>query len=186
MPYLTAQDLTTHIYPEIITEIIRDYTTEYANQAAFPIMGITGRQYVSLADNKVFKWNGDRYYEAPPFDIVDKAIKTAIAKAKSYLSRFDLLKLFGNHLTTEEVDDENLKSLVKDIACWYLVRLANPNINLELFRTIYEDAITWLVLVQKGGADPEGWPYKEDNADTEYDESSGIQWSSNQKRRQHY
>lgn len=186
MPYLTEIDLTTHLYPEIITEIIRNYKTEYANTAVFPVIGITGRQYISLADNKVYKWNGDAYYEAPPFDLVAKAINAAVAEVKSYLSRYDLLKLFGDNITAPVVNDEHLKNIVKDVATWYLLRLTNPNIDLALFRTIYEDAIKWLVLVQKGQADPEGWPYPEDDPDTDYDESAGIQWSSNPKRRQHY
>ena len=185
MPYLTEQDLTTHLYPEIITEIIRNYKTTYANQAAFPVMGITGRQYISLADNKTFKWNGDAYYEAPPFDLVTKAINAAVAEVKSYLSRYDLLALFGDD-DTAAFDDEHLKNIVKDVAVWHLLRLANPSIDLALFRTIYEDAIKWLVLVQKGQADPAGWPYKQDDPDTAFDESAGIQWSSNPKRRQHY
>lgn len=186
MAYLTQHDLTTHIYPEIITEIIRDYKTEYVNQAAFPVIGITGRQYIDLDTNKVYRWNGDSYYESTPLDIVAKAIQAAVAEAKSYLSRYDLMQLFGDDTTPETIADEHLKNIVKDIACWYLVRLANPNIDMTLFRTIYEDAIKWLVLVQKGQADPEGWPYKPDDPDTDYDESAGIQWSSNTKRRQHY
>lgn len=187
MPYLTQQDLTTHIYPEIITEIIRDYKTEYANVAAFPLIGITGRQYISLADSKVYRWNGDSYYETTPFDLVTKAINAAVAEVKSYLTKYDLFKLFGDDITPAVVDDEHLRNIVKDVACWYLVRLANPNIDLALFRTIYEDAIKWLQLVQKGQADPAGWPYPEDDPNTEEDESAGtVRWSSNQKRGQHY
>lgn len=186
MAYLTQTDLTTHLYPEIITEIIRDYSTTYANQAAFPAIGITGRRYVSTADSKTFIWNGDAYVETTPFDLPGKAISAAVAEVKSYLSRYDLLKLFGNDVIPPEVNDEHLKNIVKDVAVWYLLRLANPNIDLALFRTIYEDAIKWLTLVQKGQADPEGWPYPTDDADTDYDESAGIQWSSNPKRGQHY
>ncbi len=186
MAYLTQLDLTTHLYPEIITEIVRDYKTSYANLAAFPVMGVTGRQYIATDSNKVYKWNGDVYFETTPFDIVAKSITAAVAEAKSYLSRFDLLKLFGTDVDVPTVEDEHLKSIVKDIACWKLVRLANPNIDLALFRTIYEDALKWLTLVQSGKADPAGWPYPEDNPDTDYNESAGVQWDSNLKRRQHY
>ena len=118
--------------------------------------------------------------------IIERAISAAIAEVKSYLNRYDLPKLFGTEDEDAEVESDHLKNLVKDVACWQLVKLANPNINLELFRTAYEDAIKFLNLVMKGQADPEGWPYKEDNPDTEGNESSGVQWSSNQKRTQHF
>ena len=70
-------------------------------------------------------------------DILAKAVTSAITEAKSYLSRFDLLKLFGKGEVDATVEDENLKSKVKDIACWYMIKLANPNISMELFRTLY-------------------------------------------------
>jgi len=119
-------------------------------------------------------------------DIIDKAIISAVTEAKSYLSRFDLLKLFGNDDTPPTVEDENLKGKVKDIACWRMIKLANPNISMELFKTLYDDAIKWLKDVQSGKADPEGWPYKKDEAETDYNENDNIQWSSNIKRNNHF
>lgn len=122
-------------------------------------------------------------------DIVARGITGAIAEAKSYLSRYDLLAIFGNSDTEPTVEDENLehlKEVVKDIAAWKMIKLANPSVDLKLFRTIYEDAIAWLKLVQKGQADPDGWPYKEDDPATPGDENSGIQWSSNPKRTQSF
>jgi len=118
--------------------------------------------------------------------IVSEAINTAISEAKSYLSRFNLLQLFGNDATAATVTDLNLKNKVKDMASWYIVRLANPNINMELMRTLYEDALKWLKDVQKGNADPEGWPYKDDNADTAFNENNFVQFSTNTKRDNHY
>jgi len=119
-------------------------------------------------------------------DIPTKSIKSAISEAKSYLSRYDLLKIFGNGDTDSEIDDDHLKDIVKDLALWKMVKLANPNIDLKLIRTAYEDAIAWLTKVQKGAADPEGWPYKQDDPTTAGNENYGIQWSSNKKRRQHF
>jgi len=118
--------------------------------------------------------------------IITNAINGAVAEAKSYLSRYDLLQLFGTDIVAATVTDVNLKNKVKDIACWYIVRLANPNINLELSRTLYEDAIKWLKDVQKGYADPEGWPYKADNTSTSFNENNFVQYSSNTKRENHY
>jgi hypothetical protein len=138
--YLTKDDLTTHIYAELITEIVR------GNDA-----------------------------------LTDKAIKAAIAEAKSYLRKYDLEQLFS-----DAVDDENLKDKVKDMACWKLVKLSNPNIDMNLFKTLYDDAISWLRDIMKGQADPDGWPYKSDNPDTNYVENSDISFSSNKKRTQHF
>jgi phage gp36-like protein len=118
--------------------------------------------------------------------IIEKAISEAIQEAKSYLSRFDLMKIFGNDATEPIVEDENLKSKVKDIAVWRLVRLANPNISMALARTNYEDAIRWMKDVQKGTADPEGWPYKPTDQTTPLTEGAAIGWGSNTKRRNHF
>lgn len=125
--------------------------------------------------------------------IVDRAIAAGIAEAKSYLGRYHLNHLFWDGalpapagVTGQPVEDENLKNKVKDIAAWHLVKLANPNINLELFRTAYEDAIDWLKLVQSGKSSPYGWPYFVDDPDTPYVEGGPIQWTSNPKRSNHF
>jgi phage gp36-like protein len=152
-PYLSVGDFISHLYPEIVSEITRDY--------------VPGDEGSSSA-------------------IATTAINEAIAEAKSYLSRFDLVKLFGNADTDVAVEDENLKSKVKDIAVWRMVRLANPNVSMELARTNYEDAIKWLSNVQKGICDPEGWPYKPTELTTPLSEGTALGWSSNQKRRNHF
>jgi phage gp36-like protein len=115
------------------------------------------------------------------YAIVTTAIEAGVAEAKSYLSRYNLTKLF-DPLATGYFADVNLQNKVKDIVCWHLVKLANPNINLELFRTGYEDAIDWFKQVQKGAADPDGWPYKDDDTATDYPEGSGVSMISNTKR----
>jgi phage gp36-like protein len=120
---------------------------------------------------------------------VDKALSSAIGEAKSYLSRFDLLKVFGDADTEPEVDEDKLevlKDFVKDIASWKLAKLCNANINLELAKTNYDAAVAWLKQIQKGGADPEGWPYKVDDPATTGNENNTVQWSSNRKRTQHF
>jgi phage gp36-like protein len=118
--------------------------------------------------------------------VVQTCIDAAIAEVKSYLSRFDLLKIFGDGDTVEPTHaDENLKNKVKDVATWHLVCLANPNIQMEVARTRYEDAIKWLTMVQSGKADPK-LPMPVDDEDTDFDESTNIQWNSNPKRNNHY
>lgn len=121
--------------------------------------------------------------------IIDDGISAGISEAKGYLSRFDLLKLFGTSDVEPEVPEPliaYLKTIVKDLSTWQMVKLSNPNIDLKLIRTSYEDAIAWLMKVQKGMVDPEGWPYKTDDTATEGNENNGIQWSSNKKRIQHF
>lgn len=140
MAYLQASDLSTHIYPEIVSEIVR-------------------------ADNT----------------LADNAISTAISEAKSYLSKYDLTKIFA-----DDFSDENLKNKVKDLACWHLIKLANPNIDLALFRTAYEDAIKYFDKIIKGLIDPDGWPYKPDDPDTPFPEGSSVTYSSTRKKCQHW
>lgn len=116
---------------------------------------------------------------------VTTAINAAIAEAKGYLSRYNVVKLFDD-ADADFVDDPALEDHVKSIAVWKLLRLCNVNIPLEVMRTNFEDAIAWLKDVQKGMVDPDGWPYKDDNADTGYVEGSTIQISSNDKRTNHF
>lgn len=191
MPFLTKSDLVTHLYADIVDNIIRRYILSFANAAAFPATGVKGYTYKANDTEVLYRWTGTAYeVTTDPDQIIALAISSAIAEAKSYLNRYDLVKLFGDPttdpVTEPEVLSEHLKSLVKDIACWHLVKLANPNVNLELFRTGYEDAIKFLEKVMKGQADPDGWPYKEDDPLTPGNENQGIQWSSNTKQTQHF
>lgn len=186
MAYLTQQELTTHIYAEKITEIIRNYVVAYANLASFPATGITGRKYRATDTSKLYVWNGAAYEEITDFDIAAEAIDCATAEVKAYLSRFDLPKLF-DPLATGFVNDKNLKSKVKDVACWHLIKLANPNIDVAMFRTAYEDARDkFFAKVQSGDLDPEGWPYKADDPGTDFPEGNAIVFSTETKRNNHF
>jgi phage gp36-like protein len=73
-------------------------------------------------------------------------------------------------------DVELIKKIVKIIASYYLVRMANPNVNIELFRADYEDALEWLKDLQAGNVNPD-LPYK-DNENTDSDGSSDVFWNS--------
>lgn len=118
--------------------------------------------------------------------IVDKAINAGIAEVKSYLSRYDTVTLFDGS-TLDETITEHLRNICIDVIKWQLFKLSNPNIDLKLARTNYEDVIAWLTKVQKGQADPVGWPYKpDDSATTNFNENATVQWSSNKKRRQSF
>ena len=117
--------------------------------------------------------------------IADRAIATAIQEAKMYLAKYDLVQLFGTDVTEPTVTDEYLNSLVKDIACWHLLRLSNVSIDYTVFRTAYQDAITVLKNIMAGQAQPQGWPYL-DTADETAPEGDTISWNSNPKRNNYY
>lgn len=125
-------------------------------------------------------------------------IKAAEDFCKSYLFKYDLKALFGddtaNPVTAPTVVDENLKKTIKVIASYWLVRKANPNVNLDLFREDWELMIGnkevpgWLYDIKEGNISPD-WPYKADNPATPEDESAqndGVFWGSNQKRTQRF
>lgn len=112
--------------------------------------------------------------------LVDKAINAGIAEAKSYLNKYNLALLFGD---APEPDDENLKNKTKDLICMHLIKVSNSNINYEVIKNAYDDAISkFFVYIMKGQLDPQGWPYREDDADTDYNEGGTITWISNPKR----
>lgn len=115
--------------------------------------------------------------------LVTRAISAGISEAGSYLSRYDLAQLLGSPATPA---DENLKMKIQDLACWHLVKLANPNISLELLRTAYEDAITWFEKIMGGKMNPQGWPYHDTSTDPAPPAGDEIYGTSNLKRRNHY
>lgn len=119
--------------------------------------------------------------------IAEEAIIRASSEVSSYLHRFDAEGMMATESTATGQGLQHLKGLVKDVACWQLLMLANPNVQLGLFRSRYEDAIKFLEKVMKGWATPPGWPLRANNPATEGDEGLGlIEWTSERKRRQHY
>lgn len=109
-------------------------------------------------------------------DIITRAITTGEGEVKAYLNRFDLAVMFGGTFT-----DEFFKSILKDVVCWHLIKLSSPNINLELFRTAYQDALKVLKDVMRGYIEP-AWPLRPDDPTTDFDERGHISSSSNPKR----
>ena len=97
-----------------------------------------------------------------------KAIDSAIKETKMYLSKFDLVKLFGDATqnVSATISDEFLNDLVKSIAIWRVLRLANINVDMQLALTWYDQAIATLVRIKKGNMQPEGWPYKDTTGET--------------------
>lgn len=106
--------------------------------------------------------------------------------AKGYLSKYDLTAIFGTDTEEPTFRNRALMKQVKAISSWYLVKKSNPNVNIELFRIDYEDAIKWLEGVQGGSINPT-LPYQPDDPNTPEDEGMGqVWWGSNIKRKQNF
>ncbi len=117
--------------------------------------------------------------------ITTRAIEAAIQEAKMYLSRFDLTQLFGTDTTEPTLEDALLKSLIKDLSCWHLFRLANASIDNNINRSFYDDAINTLKNIMNGQLMPEGWPYAPQTT-TPAPDGDTISWSSQVKRSNYY
>lgn len=88
-------------------------------------------------------------------------IDNAIDLCKSHMERYDLNAMFGDGTTSASVSSPMLNKIVINIATWYMLTRASPNIDLELARTLYEDSIKILDKIQKRHLNPSGWVYLE-------------------------
>jgi hypothetical protein len=122
-------------------------------------------------------------------DAAQMQIMAAESLVRSYMSKYDTLAIFGdmqNAPTYMGADVELIKKVVKIIASYYLVRLANPNVNIELYRADYEDALAWLKQLQAGEVNP-NLPYAPDDPNTPENETeNSLYWGSNPKRDNHF
>ena len=109
-----------------------------------------------------------------------------------YLTRYDITALFGDATATEAnpdgiaatFSDDFLTELIKDIARFRLLRLANPSQDYENAGKQYELAKASLKDIQKGIADPR-WPYNDPTGETA-PPSDQITIISNPARNNHY
>jgi len=105
-------------------------------------------------------------------------ILAAESLVRSYMSRYDNDAIFGtveSEPTYTGAEVELIKKMVKIIASYYLVRLSNPNVNIELYRADYEDALKWLKDLQAGLVNPD-LPYKPDPGVDAV--TGGVWWNS--------
>lgn len=120
-------------------------------------------------------------------DAVKLQIMAAESFCKSYLFKYDLSAAFGTETTPPEVDSPMLKKIVKTIAAYYLLRMANPNFNLELYQGEYEAVVRLLEDIRDGNNNITELPYKTDDPATPTIEGElGTSWSSNPKRKNHF
>lgn len=116
-------------------------------------------------------------------DTVHMHILAAEDVAKSYLFKYDLKALFGSESSSPSVDSPLVKKIVIALASYDIVKLANPNIDIELFRQAYDSAIALLEAIRDGRNILFGVPLASDDPDTPSDEGySSVSWSSNPKR----
>ncbi|MCU7615652.1 hypothetical protein NZ698_00460 [Chryseobacterium sp. PBS4-4] len=117
-------------------------------------------------------------------------IQAAEDFAKGFLFKYDLTALFGTKTTDATHVDESLKKCVKIIAAYFLVRKANPNVQMSIFKDDYmmmigtKEEPGWLYEVRNGAINP-AWPYKQDDPETPEDESqqnNDFYWTSDIKR----
>ena len=108
------------------------------------------------------------------------AVKGAIVQAKGYLHKYDIQKVFG---TTGDDRDPFLLIIIKDIAVWHYINIANPNIDFSVREKRLNDAVAWLKGVQKGDIIPDfPLPTNDDGTDQN---TTGFRFGSNPKRRNH-
>lgn len=121
-------------------------------------------------------------------------IKAAEDFAKGFLFKYDLTALFGSSTESATIEDEGLRKCIKIIAAYFLVRKANPNVSLQLFREDYmmmigtKEEPGWLYEIRNGEINPD-WPYKPDDPTTDEDESAEndqVFWHSTNKRTQRF
>lgn len=114
-------------------------------------------------------------------------ILAAESLCKSYLFKYDLKAAFGTDSEPPTASCEMLKKIVKTIASYYLVRLANPNVDLEVFRLDYQLAIDMLKDIRDGKNNLIELPYAKDDPETSENEADGsVAWNSNTKRINHF
>lgn len=113
-------------------------------------------------------------------------ILSAEELCKSYLFKYDLNAIFGTPDTPPSHPSEMVKKLVKIIASYFLVRMAAPNVNIDLYRLDYQDAIRMLEDIRDGNNNP-NLPYAYDNPDTPEDEAGdSFFFSANPKQNQYF
>lgn len=120
-------------------------------------------------------------------DAVILQIMAAESFCKSYLFKYDLQAAFGTANTPPSVESPMLKKIVKTITAYYLLRMANPNVNLELYQGEYEAVVKLLEDIRDGNNNITELPYQTDDPDTpEVEGELSTSWSSNPKRKNHF
>lgn len=112
--------------------------------------------------------------------LLQKAIDSAEAIVKGYLSRFNITTLFSQSGSNR---NEELLSTIKDVALWHFCKLSSPNMNLDMIKECHDDAIKWLKDIQAGRVDPYQWP---EATDSDGDVLTSFKVDSAVRRKTHW
>lgn len=137
--------------------------------------------YLSIEELKTHAYSEEintiiRNDETIAYASIDMAIEFTKSKL---MKHYDIDKVFA---TKGAERNPLLLNIVKDIALWNLIGLANPSINYEDKKFRYEQAVDWLTAVYKGM--PTTLPKLPDDNDTAT--GSSFSFHSNPKRRTHF
>lgn len=106
------------------------------------------------------------------------AIAVAIDFVKTKLAKdYDVEMIFAQR---GEDRSPLILKIVKDIAVWEFIGLANPSVDYEDKKFRYQQAVNWLNAVYKGM--PAGLPLKEN----EGNKSKSFSYQANPPRKHHY
>ncbi len=83
--------------------------------------------------------------------ILQVAINAAIEESRGYLTAYDNVAIFA---ATGTARNSWLLLIIKDIAVWHYIQLANPAVDMELRKVRYEQAVKSLDKVQAGKVNP--------------------------------
>lgn len=105
---------------------------------------------------------------------IDMAIEFATSKLMKHYKTDEIFSAEGN------ARNPLVLKIVKDIAIWELIGLANPSVDYNDKRYRYEQAVDWLTAVYKGM--PANLPRIEEKTS----ENTSFQYHSNPPRTNHY
>lgn len=100
-------------------------------------------------------------------DIIHEGIHAAIDMAKGYLSKYDLVALFGiEPATAPTISSPALKKSVKDMAIFNIAALSHANYDMAVLNQLNDNALKWLKDIQKGIPVPAGWTHRDTTNDS--------------------
>jgi malic enzyme len=68
----------------------------------------------------------------------------------TYLFKYDLNAILGTSEEPPTFDSPMVKKMVKIIATWFLLKMANPNVDIELWKEEYDQVIKMLEEIRDG------------------------------------
>jgi Protein of unknown function (DUF1320) len=92
------------------------------------------------------------------------AIQGAVDELKIYMTKYDKVAIFGDQVLAVAptwTPDSLMLDIVKTVAIWKLMNLANASLYYESWKERYNASIKTMEKIQAGKADPPSWPQKQ-------------------------